>query len=114
MNGLIMSISGVLALIVSAFYDNVTAISTFYPLSFALAWTVIIGNIFGYTLYAHSLKRYSATFVALAGFSIPLFVALFGYFILQEPLTVNFFIALAITFIGLILFYHKEIKQYKH
>ncbi len=112
MNGLIMATSGVLALFLSYFIDTFSTmdLSNYSRLSFLMAWTVIIGNVFGYTLYGYALKLYSATFVALAGFSIPLYVAFFGYFLLKEPLTFNFFFALIVTFTGLYLFYQSELK----
>lgn len=113
LNGLIMLTSGILAFSLSLFTETFNTISMDHPvkLGLLLAWTVIIGNIFGYTIYAYSLKLYSANFVALAGFSIPLFVAFFGSIVLQEPLTTNFFIALATTFVGLLIFYRDEFKK---
>ena len=73
-------------------------------LSLFLAYTIVIGNVLGYTLYAHALKRYSPLFVSLASFSIPLFVAFFGWLFLDEPLSISFFIACAVTFTGLVVF----------
>jgi len=51
-----------------------------------LIYTVIGGNLIGFTLYSHLLKKHSATFVSLAGFSMPLFVYFFGWLILGEQL----------------------------
>lgn len=80
-------------------------------LLFFLAYTTIIGNVFGYTFYAHGLKRYSAVFISLASFSIPLLVSFFGWLFLDEPLTLSFFLACAITFVGLLIFYLDERKR---
>ena len=76
-----------------------------------LAYTIIGGNLIGYTLYSHLLKKHSATFVSLAGFSMPLFVYLLGWFFLGERLYPSFLLAALITFIGLLIFYQDEIKK---
>jgi drug/metabolite transporter (DMT)-like permease len=75
-----------------------------------LCYTIIVGNVFGYTLYATVLRRYSATFVALTGFSVPLFVHVFGWLFLNESLSFTFFISCLITFSGLLLFFYDERK----
>jgi drug/metabolite transporter (DMT)-like permease len=77
-------------------------------LLFFLAYTTLVGNVFGYTLYASILKHYSATFIALTGFSIPLLVALYGALFLGESLTPPFFIACAVTFYGMWIFFLEE------
>jgi len=74
-----------------------------------LIYTVIGGNLIGFTLYSHLLKKHSATFVSLAGFSMPLFVYFFGWLILGEQLY-PIILAAFITFIGLVIFYQDEIK----
>lgn len=78
---------------------------------FAVFYTILLGNVIGYTMYASFLKRHSATFVALAGFSVPLYVYLFSNLLLGEPLSINFLYASAITFVGLLIFYQDEIAK---
>lgn len=75
-----------------------------------LAYTIVVGNVISYTLYATVLKKYSATFIALTSFSVPLFVQLYGWLFLQEQLSLYFFAACFLTFIGLILFYYDQIS----
>jgi len=77
-------------------------------LGFLILYTTLIGNVLGYSLYGYALKRYSATFVALAGFLIPLIVQLIGWLVLGEPLSVSFFVACLITFAGVALFLYDE------
>ena len=77
-------------------------------LTLLLFYTILIGNVFGYTLYAHVLKWYSATFIALAGFSIPLMVHFLGWLFLGEPLSWTFLCACGITFSGLLIFFSDE------
>lgn len=73
-----------------------------------LCYTILMGNVFGLTLYAEVLKHYSATFIALAGFSIPLMVHFLGTLLLGEPFSLSFLTACAITFIGLLIFFSGE------
>ncbi len=80
-------------------------------LLFFLAYTIIIGNMLGYTIYSYALKKYSATFIALVGFSIPLMVHFFGWLFLNEKLSLTFFISCLITFIGVLVFFFDERKE---
>lgn len=114
-NSLLMIFGGVLALIGSWLNESYLEINLSQPitLTLLLAYTVIIGNVIAYTLYAYLLKHYSATLVALTGFSVPLFVTLYGYLFLGEPVTIYYFGALAITFCGLLLFYQQEFFENK-
>src|ERR1700733_1271524 len=143
-NGLLMTISGIMAFIApfvlaafSLLLSYIPIINTFIPvysftdashylvlqnlsccnppmIIFAIAYTIIIGNVIGYTMYANFLKHHSATFVSLAGFSVPLYVYLFGNILLGEPLSLIFLVASAITFVGLMIFYQDEIKRMNH
>lgn len=114
-NAITMIGGGSLALLTAYFFGETLAASTeFSGKIYALmTYTVIAGNIIGYTLYGKILKEYSATFVALAGFTIPLFVYFFGWLILGEPLYISFFISATITFAGLLFFYKDELNKSK-
>ena len=116
LNILLMSISGIFSL-TSVYLLGLTSLQelpslpvlSVLPLSptgqlvFFLGWTIVIGNVVGYTLYGYALKRYSTTFIPLAGFLIPLLVQLFGWLLLGEPLSFLFFLACGITFLGVTL-----------
>ena len=78
-----------------------------------LSYTILIGNMVGYTLYAHVLKQYSVTFIALSGFSIPLLVQALGWLLLGEPLSLLFFLACTVTFCGVFLFFLDEPRAQK-
>ncbi len=126
LNILTMSIGGAISL-AAALLRNQTAITSLAlapltilkipPLSLLsptsqllgfLSYTIIVGNMLGYTIYAAMLKRYSATFIALTSFSIPLFVHALGWLFLNEPLSGSFFIACLVTFVGLVIFFFDE------
>lgn len=109
-NALVQVIAGVLAMGLAAYnnelkiYDIVS-----YP-SFiaAFVFTILGGNIIGYTLYAQSLKHHSATLVSLTGFLIPLLVAIFAYLFLGEHVTGALVIGGITIFIGLLVFYRGQ------
>lgn len=109
-NGIVQIIAGALALGFATYNGcleiyNITSYFSFYA---AFLFTVIGGNIIGYTLYAHALKNYSATLVSLAGFSIPLLVGLFAYIFLGELITQQLILGGLVIFIGLSIFYFNE------
>jgi len=71
---------------------------------------VFISNIMTYNLYALLLKRYTATFLSLAGFMTPLFAALIGWIFLGEIVGWHFFVSTLIVFCGLFIFYQEELR----
>lgn len=141
LNGLLMSLSGVIALVIpflgaaaSCFigliapawapsYQLSDALDVFafnpesgfsiLALFFFIAYTIIVGNVIGYTMYANFLKTHSITFISLAGFSVPMYTYLFDA-LLGNPISPIFLVAAAITFTGLIIFYQDEINRISH
>jgi drug/metabolite transporter (DMT)-like permease len=110
-NGISMTGSGLLALITASFFDqwqyvSITSIPSFFAL---FIYTVIIGNIVGYTLYAYVLKHMNITLVSLAGFTIPIFVGLIGWGLLGEPVSGALVGSAILVFLGLLLFYYDEL-----
>ncbi|MBT5014990.1 DMT family transporter [bacterium] len=114
--GVTMLVGGALALSTALVFGEGTPanINLSPKLLLLLSYTIFIGNVIGYNLYARLLKHHSSTFVALAGFTTPLFVYLYGWLILGEPLYHSFFVSAGITFIGLLIFYRSEIKTALH
>jgi len=110
-NGLVMGVGGLFS-IVPALWSNLQqgsmcmTVPTFDSmiLWIAFAYTVIVGNGIAYTLYATTLKRYSATFISLASLSVPLFVTIFGFILFGEQPTWHVFGALIFFALGLVLF----------
>jgi drug/metabolite transporter (DMT)-like permease len=112
LNGLMMLISGVLALTASRFVDTVGFADIPLTPGFLglIAYTVIVGNVIAYTMYAQFLKAYSANFVSLAGFSVPIFVTLYGKIFLHETITTNLVIAALLILAGVFVFFQDEMK----
>lgn len=115
LNSIMMLSSGFLALLFSWGLEtgslSVTTKISWWSFAALIVFTIIIGNIFAYNLYAHILKHTNATLVSLAGVSIPFFVKLFEWIFKGIPLTLSFFAAIFLLFIGLFLFYYDDLKK---
>ncbi|WP_039360513.1 DMT family transporter [Candidatus Protochlamydia amoebophila] len=112
-NGTSMFIGGAFALCHSLLVENwspipVTNIPIYLECTFLL---ILISNLICYNLYGTLLKKYSATFISFAGFTTPLFTALFGWVFLGEVVTWPFYISFGIVFLGLVLFDKEELQQ---
>lgn len=112
-NGMSMAIGGVLALSHSFAVEDwnpfpVTNYTIFFECTLLL---ILISNLICYNLYGNLLKRYSATFMSFAGFTTPLFSAIFGWLLLGEVVTWPFYLSFAIVFSGLLLFDQEELKK---
>lgn len=110
MNGLLQFIGGVFSLIAAYCLGEFALFAESYSWQFyfTFAYTIVIGNAIAYTIYTVLMKKYSATFIALSGLLVPFFVNMFGIMFGQEQLSVAFFIALALNFAGLRLFYSSK------
>ncbi len=131
-NGTGMFFGGMLAFLVSIFTENTADLIRvsakeipiflspyitdpwYYSLLMGLFYAIaliLIANIICYNLYGQLLKRHSATFLSFAGFTTPLFAALFGWLFLGEVISLSFVISVCVIFCGLYLFYRDELKQ---
>ncbi|MFZ5954022.1 MAG: DMT family transporter [Candidatus Dependentiae bacterium] len=110
-NGFSMFIGGLFALATGIFTEGIQPIPSLGSFIGWLLLIILISNIICHNLYAHLLKRYTATFLSFAGFLGPLFTAFYGWLILHETITWNFVISAVIVFIGLYLFYGDELKN---
>jgi drug/metabolite transporter (DMT)-like permease len=72
---------------------------------------IVAANIIFYNLYGHLLTRYSATFLSFAGFTCPMFAALYGWLFLGEEISRWFFLSVLIVVGGLYLFYQDEFQE---
>lgn len=111
-NGMSMMLSAFLIIPTSLLFEqwNPIPISNYsYFVGTMLAIT-IASNFIGYNLYAFLLKKYTATFLSLAGFMSPLFAAIMGWRFLKEKVSWHFFASAAAVFIGLFIFYQEELR----
>jgi drug/metabolite transporter (DMT)-like permease len=111
-NGLSMFIGGGLALSHSLFMEewNPLPVLEYQPFLACAIALLFISNITCYNLYGYLLKKYTATFMSFAGFITPLFTALLGWLAFNETTSMNFYISMAIVFIGLLLFKQEELR----
>lgn len=112
-NGLSMLMGGAMALTHSLLVEdwNPIPVTSYVPYLECTILLIIISNLVCYNLYGFLLRKYSATFMSFAGFTTPLFTALFGWFYLGEVVTLPFYVSGVIVFCGLLLFYQEELKQ---
>lgn len=110
-NGTTMFVGGTLALITAYFFEGPQTMGDPGAFLSWLALVILISNIICHNLYAHLLKKYSATFLAFAGFLGPLFSALYGWLFRGEAVTWHFYASSVIVFIGLYLFYQHELQS---
>lgn len=112
-NGVSMLMGGVMALIVSPFFESwhPMPIYNFNYFIGILLIIMLISNFICYNLYGVLLRRYTATFMSFAGFTSPFFAAFFGWLLLGETVSWPFFVSSGIVLISLFLFYQEEIRQ---
>jgi drug/metabolite transporter (DMT)-like permease len=112
-NGSSMLIGGAFALAQSIGFEKwvplpVSNLPIYLECTFLL---IIVSNLICYNLYGTLLKRYSATFISFAGFTTPLFTALYGWFFLGEVVTWPFYVSFVIVLCGLTIFDQSELKE---
>lgn len=112
-NGVSMFLGGGMALIHSFGTENWDPIPTTNYTIFleCTVLLIIISNLICYNLYGTLLKKYSAIFMSFAGFTTPLFTALFGWFFLGEVVTWAFYLSFLIVLAGLWTYDQDELKQ---
>ncbi len=119
-NGVAMLIGGFGALI-TAFLTEPTVVRLTQPdmlwgnAVFHICWYLVIlillTNVICYSLYGKLLKTYSATFMALAGATVPIFTAIFDWLLFGLTVSWHFVATVVIVFIGLAIFYSDEMKR---
>ncbi len=69
---------------------------------------ILIAQVVCFNLYSVLLKKYSVTFISFAGFTTPLFAALFDWIIFREVIPMAFLATVGFVGMGLYLFYQDE------
>lgn len=112
-NGMSMTVGGALALFHSWCVENWDPIPVvkFVPFFECTLFLILISNLICYNLYGYLLRRFSATFMSFAGFTTPIFTAIFGWLFLEEAVGLPFYLSLLIVFFGLFIFYFEELKE---
>jgi drug/metabolite transporter (DMT)-like permease len=110
-----MLIGGLLALGHSFVTDSWTplpvAAASLPKLLQILAVITVISNVICYNLYGHFLKKFTATFLSFMGLLSPFFAAVYGYFMLNEPILPEILWSSLLVTGGMLLIYAEELKQ---
>lgn len=117
-NGVGMLGGGVMALIASYFVEGTPhMLEQSMPLDERIIHValytgllILIANVICFNLYGMLLRRYSATFLAFAGFMTPIFAAFFDLIFFKEPVPMAFFATIVLVFFGLWIFYQDELR----
>lgn len=110
-NGISMFLGGILAYSTSLVFENTHKIVDVKILMSLMAIQILLSNIVCANLHAFLLKKYSATFMSFASFLAPLYVAAYGWLLLNETITLSFFISFAIVLIGLSIYYYDDFRK---
>jgi len=112
-NSVTMLTSGLLALLIAFFSGATVTVLPAERFQFVAVffYTIIIGNLCGYTLYSYCLRRHSATWMSLSGFLVPVFVIILSRLLVHEEITANILFAAGLLFIGLLVFYFDSLKK---
>lgn len=73
----------------------------------------IVSSVICYSLYMYLLKYYSANFLSFAYFIEPFFAAMYGWILLGEVPSTNFWAASVLITLGLVFFYKGELVATK-
>ena len=112
-NGSGMGLAGGLCLLVSGIHETWQPIPVWdgETAFWGSLYMLIVSNLLAYNLYASLLKRFSSTFLALAGGMTSHFAALLGWVFLGETVHWIMLPAAGIGTLGLLLYYHQELVQ---
>ena len=72
---------------------------------------ILIANVICFNLYSWLLHHYSTTFISFAGFTTPLFAALFDLLYFGQGVSMSFFSTIGLVGIGIYIFYQDELKN---
>ncbi len=110
-NGLLMLLGGLCSLVSSLLFESTLSVCPIYVVdSFIyLLLAKIIVVVVGFPLYTHLLQYYSVTFLAFSSFLEPLFVALLGWILFAEDISLHFICAFMLLIAGLYIFYKEEL-----
>lgn len=117
-NGITMTLGGIFSFLSIPIWQMLGSTESFNIISkldirlgLLLFFTIVFGNLGAYNLYAYLLKHNSSTLMSIAGFTVPIHLALLGFFILGEPIPAVLIKAGIIMFIGMAIFYYDDVMR---
>ena len=113
LNGISLMLGGAFCFIHAFCFETGPFVMNGHYMDFV--WSMLImmffQNIIAYNFNAYLLTVYSATLVILFSFVMPIITALLGYFMLNEMLSIKFFLCCAGVAFGLFIFYQEELYE---
>lgn len=112
-NALSFILGGGFSLLAAVFLENWNPLpfTSWSWFIFGVSYTAIIHNAICYNLYAYSLRKFTVPFMTFAGFSGPLFTAIYGWFFLNERVGIPFFLSFSLVFLGIYVYSRAEVKR---
>lgn len=110
-NGISMAIGGSFALVHSYLIGeswDPFPIMQIKPFIYNTLCMCIISNLVCYNLFGYLLKFYSVTLMSFAGLMTPIFATFLGWYFLNEPMLIQYFMSIIIFSIGLIIFHLED------
>lgn len=107
-----MLIGGILALLHSWMVESwhPLPIVDFIPFLKSFIALTLVSNIICYNLNALLLRTFTATYLSFAGLTQPFFAAIFGWILLNEVMSIYFWISVLTVTFGLYIYYKEEFR----
>jgi drug/metabolite transporter (DMT)-like permease len=99
--GLQMFFGGVWMFPFSFAFDDLASVHWSMEAFYAMLYLVVFGSIIAYTCYSYALRKLPMTIVSLYAYINPIVAVILGWFVLQEPLSLRMWAAIAITIAGI-------------
>lgn len=109
-NGAAALASGGLGLATSYHLEGFFPVTNAHYFAGWLGILFLLSNVFCRNLYALVLKKFSVTFLSLAGFLMNICMVLYGWLLFNETITIQYIISSTIVCFGLYVFYMDEIQ----
>jgi len=106
-NGLTSGVTSIICSLIM--FANHTTIPVTVDFWYWATIQALVSSVICYSLYMYLLNYYSANFLSFAYFIEPFFAAIYGWILLGEVPSTNFWAASALITIGLMLFYQGEL-----
>jgi drug/metabolite transporter (DMT)-like permease len=111
-NGYSMFIGGALALTQSGITESwsPSPVSNWLPFIEGVFFLLLLSNLICYNLYGSLLKKFTATFLSIAGLMTPIFASFFGWLFLGETVEWIFFLSVGVISTGLWFVHSEELR----
>lgn len=117
-NGVSMTLGGIFSFLSIPLWQAMGSNESFNILSkidlrvgLLLLCTIVVGNLGAYNMLTYLLKRNSSTLMSIAGFMVPINLAILGYVVLGEPISATLLKAGGLMLVGISIFYYDDLMK---